>query len=94
MMPKDGPLRYTAIYQGTAEEEPEKENRRSGLEIGGGPGCGGIIATKGRESIKRAREPTDSTSAKRPIKIKVGSYPLGLTIQGNYRKAVRKVQLQ
>ena len=28
MMPKDGPLRYTAIYQGTAEEEPEKENRR------------------------------------------------------------------
>ena len=55
MMPKDGSLRYTAISRGTAEEEPVKENGRSSLEVGGEPGFGGIIDTKGRRVSRVGR---------------------------------------
>lgn len=79
MMPKDGSLRYTAVSRGTAEEEPVKESGMSSLEVGGEPGYGGITDTKGRRD-QESGEPTDSTSAKRPIKTQTGKYPSGLTI--------------
>lgn len=53
MVPDDGFLRYITVDQGSAEEEPVKENERSSQEVGGNPECGGIIETKSREGIKK-----------------------------------------